>query len=179
MSTAEVIRDRSEKLPDAPGCWLWLGAVHNRQGYGFLKVGRRQTYAHRASYEAFIGKIPAGLHVCHRCDVTCCVNPSHLFLGTNRDNVDDKVRKGRQARSIDIVGKNKARGERCAWAKLNSAKVLAVRVSYASGDTLAVIAARYRVSESTISNAVRGKKWAHIPGAIMTRRRVATRTEAT
>lgn len=78
--------------PDA--CWPWM-ACRNRHGYGKVGVGGISVTAHRAVWELANGPIPAGLHVLHRCDNPPCVNPAHLFLGTNADNVEDKVRKGR------------------------------------------------------------------------------------
>lgn len=78
------------------GCWLWTGTIVN--GYGTLTLNRKTGQkAHRTSYEAYKGEIPEGMHVLHKCDVRCCINPDHLFLGTNADNVADKVAKGRQA----------------------------------------------------------------------------------
>lgn len=103
----QTIKERIERLsvpePNC-GCWLWLGAAHaNPSGlqYGRISIGSRKdrtcrtTSAHRASYQAYIGPIPAGLEVCHKCDVTLCVNPEHLFVGTHQENIDDRERKGR------------------------------------------------------------------------------------
>lgn len=79
------------------GCWLWIGNT-NRSGYGRIGLGGRggrKVLAHRFSYQLFNGEIPVGLHVCHSCDVPNCVNPSHLWLGTDADNARDCGAKGR------------------------------------------------------------------------------------
>ena len=78
-------------------CWNWTGATAN--GYGVLNFGG-QVRAHRLAYETFVGPIPDGLLVCHRCDNPRCVNPGHLFVGTNSDNTRDMVSKGRQRNQI-------------------------------------------------------------------------------
>lgn len=75
------------------GCLEWLG--YTRSGYGSLSVNGRQEQAHRVSYEIAKGPIPGGLFVCHKCDNRLCINIDHLFLGTNRDNVNDMVSKRR------------------------------------------------------------------------------------
>lgn len=75
------------------GCWLWVGHI-NRTGYGHMRVMGKTVMAHRLSY-ALLVKEPKKLHVLHKCDTPCCVNPDHLFLGTNQDNVNDKMSKGR------------------------------------------------------------------------------------
>lgn len=80
------------------GCWLWMGQV-DRSGYGRRSNGSydfRPT--HKVFWEDRNGPVPGGLCVLHRCDVRCCVNPDHMFLGTKTDNSIDKVIKGRQAR---------------------------------------------------------------------------------
>jgi hypothetical protein len=73
---------------EVDGCWLWTRGK-NGFGYGYVRIGYRTVGAHRASYEAFIGPIPAGLRVCHKCDIPACINPDHLFLGTSSDNLND------------------------------------------------------------------------------------------
>lgn len=93
-----TLAERIEKLsipePNS-GCWLWLGQVSSL-GYGhiMLSPSRRKTKAHRASWEAFRGPI-GELQVLHTCDVRCCVNPEHLWLGTRSDNMRDMYAKGR------------------------------------------------------------------------------------
>lgn len=80
------------------GCWLWTGSLVH--GYGKFSYGSRATRAHRISYELFVGSVPSDKQVLHRCDVRCCVNPAHLFLGTSQENMTDKTQKGRQAKGV-------------------------------------------------------------------------------
>ncbi|MET0724355.1 MAG: HNH endonuclease signature motif containing protein [Tardiphaga sp.] len=77
------------------GCWIFMGCLH-QLGYGRIaKKKNEHEYAHRAAFEVFRGRIPKGMHVLHTCDVPCCVNPDHLWLGTHKDNMHDMIRKGR------------------------------------------------------------------------------------
>jgi hypothetical protein len=78
-------------------CWNWIGSK-NPKGYGVVRKNGRMRTTHRISYEMFKGQITHGLFVCHSCDNPACVNPDHLWLGTNSDNIRDAVRKGRHVR---------------------------------------------------------------------------------
>lgn len=102
MASSRIpLRTRLERLSTPEpntGCWLWTSTTTNR-GYGRLSIDGGDVLAHRAAYEAFCGAIPAGLMVCHRCDVRSCINPEHLFLGCAQDNQADKARKSRGNKS--------------------------------------------------------------------------------
>lgn len=86
------------------GCWLWIGGIRKSKAldYGAMFAHGRQWVAHRLSWTLHHGPIPDGLLVCHTCDVSLCVNPSHLFLGTHTDNNHDCIKKNR--RSYDVTG---------------------------------------------------------------------------
>ena len=94
--TAERFIGRVDKSAAAP-CWLWTGCV-NDHGYGMFKLGERGVTASRAAHILFIGPVPRGIQVCHRCDNPRCVRPSHLFLGTAKENAADSMAKGRRTR---------------------------------------------------------------------------------
>ena len=96
--TSKTLEERfwSKVSKDSTGCWLWTGCVSgNCLKYGTLRKNGLPTKAHRVSWELHFGAIPAGLLVCHRCDVPVCVNPEHLFLGTTKDNIRDMIAKRR------------------------------------------------------------------------------------
>jgi hypothetical protein len=146
------------------GCWLWMGTQHSK-GYGTVRAGRLPTFAHRVAYEMTHGPIPKGLLVCHRCDVRWCVNPTHLFVGTHRDNMDDMKRKGRAATGTrngmarDPHLANRAPGESNPMAKLTWSAVAEIRAAHATGEVQQRIADRFGVCDATINRIVKNKSW--------------------
>ncbi len=144
-----TIEKRLEKnsIPEPnSGCLIWTGWI-DKGGYGVLRFDGRQKQAHRAAYAATNGPIPANLFVCHKCDVPACINPAHLFLGTNADNIADMVAKGRQ---------RGARGTRNSKAKLTEADVLRIR---AATGTQTAIASQFGVSQQTVGRIRAGRIW--------------------
>ena len=85
----------SNLLEKTNTCWNWKSTISKR-GYGKFFYKNKQMLAHRFSYMIFNGELKHGMYVCHKCDNTKCVNPEHLFLGTNSDNVRDCVKKNRK-----------------------------------------------------------------------------------
>lgn len=118
---SKVDKEKSAIFYNGTRCWEWTASC-DTSGYGGIRVGKMQR-TNRVSYELSFGKIQNGLFVLHHCDNRKCCNPAHLFLGTNQDNVDDMIRKGRHA---DF------RGEKNPSCKLSDAKVSEVRQRYQS-----------------------------------------------
>ena len=134
-------------------CWEWKGAK-NRGGSGRIQVNGRAVLAHRVAYELYRKPIPAGMCVLHACDNPACANPSHLFLGTNADNMADKMNKGRH-----VAPKGEAHGR----AKLTKADVVAIKKRLAAGhESQKAIGADYGVGQQQISRIKAGRKWRHI-----------------
>lgn len=88
------------RVEKGPACWEWVGG-RNADGYGEVRADGRMQKAHRVSWALAHGPIPPGMHVCHTCDNPPCVNPEHLFLGTNRANMRDRQAKGR-TKNLDL-----------------------------------------------------------------------------
>src|ERR1700757_1576049 len=105
-----LIEDRSQPNPNT-GCWTWMGARQSG-GYGQIQIAGKSWLAHRASWTTFRGQIPQGLNVLHHCDNRICVNPPHLFIGTQRDNWQDALEKGRITGEPPESARTKARVRR-------------------------------------------------------------------
>lgn len=130
---------------DIENCWLWT-AGKNEKGYGSIGWGEGIKAAHRVSWEINCGEIPKGMHVLHKCDNPSCVNPHHLFLGTNADNVADKVRKGRTCDN---------HGERNPNLKLTDRQVSEIRQRYANGETnQSALGREYGISQTHIGRII-------------------------
>jgi hypothetical protein len=129
------------------GCWVWKGS--KRKGYGLMWRDGQATSAHRVCYEAFKGPIPKGMVVRHSCDNPSCINPGHLDLGTQAENVADREARGRR----DV------KGEQVGTAKLTEANVLEIRSSEVSGVKLAK---KFGVHPTTISFIKSRKTWTHV-----------------
>lgn len=99
------------RVEKTDGCWLWRGTVHHT-GYGVLTImdesrphGKYQVRVHRLSYEMAKGQIPTGMCVCHACDTPLCVNPAHLWLGSQIENQADATKKGRKRVAAAIASR--------------------------------------------------------------------------
>ena len=130
------------------GCWNWQGTL-SRQGYGEFRWRGTSYRASRIALELDGRPVPADLHACHHCDNPACVRPSHLYVGTSKDNARDAADRGLLRR-----------GELHPQAKLTESQVRKIRSAVG---TLKVIAAQFDVSPSAVSFIRKRKSWAHVP----------------
>jgi hypothetical protein len=133
-------------------CWPWIGAK-GTAGYGHIKIGNRNRPAHRIAVELTGGRaVSDGAVVRHSCDNPPCVNPAHLIVGTQLENIADRDTRGRGTR-----------GERSPTAKLTAEQVRAIRATHAAGGyTLREIAAQFDVTHATVVRIVNGQAWRHV-----------------
>lgn len=136
----------AERLIDAAnitdGCWEWVGSK-TIDGYGSIGIHGKSETSHRVAYKTFVGPIPSGLYVLHHCDNRACIRPTHLYLGTHDDNMRDKKVRGRAS--------NGGRPR-----KLSDAQVEEIKNS-SSKQT--ILAQKFGVSQTTISQIKTGKTW--------------------
>lgn len=157
-----------EKVQKTDGCWIWTGSKRNK-GYGAFSYtvnGRLiQGRAHRYSYELHKGEIPPGLFVLHRCDNPACVNPDHLFLGTNEDNIRDMLAKGRHIPGGTHIGNagDWKRGTEHHAAKLTPDDVREIRRLHAEGGwSYGQLGKRFGVNASAAYKIVKRLLWKQI-----------------
>ncbi len=134
-------------------CWKWTGKI-NCNGYGTFKErieGKKvDLLAHRVSYEEFVGKIPTGFFVCHKCDTRDCVNPDHLFIGTHSDNMQDMIKKKRQ---------NYPSGELAGRSKISQKIADEMRVLFFSGKTRKEISKLFGICRPHVSQILLNRLW--------------------
>lgn len=148
MKNKSILERFEEKIERIPGvdCWIWVGA-RNTSGYGNFWDGRGFNLAHRFSYRENNGQIPDGMNVLHRCDTPFCVRPSHLFLGTQMENIHDMHRKGR-------AGGYDRSGERNPFVKITNDVVEEIKVSK---EPRKVLCEKYGIGKSQVGRIQRGE----------------------
>jgi len=152
LSHAVIQKRLDARTVKGPGCWEIQGAAV-QGGYvhiGVITNGRQRLFkAHRVAWELANGPIPEGMRVLHACDNPRCVNPKHLSVGTQAENVHDSIQKGRY----------KTYGRQ----KLNAQQVHEIRALAIRGERQKDIAARFGIKRHTVSGILHGKSWAHLP----------------
>lgn len=144
--TAEEIEGFEKGFQRGRGCWEWNGT--QRKGYGIVVIGGMRMSAHRVAWSIYTGRPCLGLLVCHKCDNHSCVNPEHLFAGTQKENMQDCVRKGRHLR-----GEQKSTRTRATIDKMH--RMAARGLSHCK------ISARLGIPRRTVSSIISGTTWAH------------------
>jgi hypothetical protein len=147
-TTEEAFKHYMPEPPPSRGCWPWRGTIADT-GYGTFAIRGKRYGAHRIAYELFVGPIPKGLHIRHRCvGNRACVQPAHLLVGTPAQNVQDTVDQGRTAS-----------GERNGQAKLTDREVAEIRAAYATGGiSQRELGVQYSVRQNHISRLVNGTR---------------------
>jgi hypothetical protein len=154
-------------------CWDWKRKI-SKTGYGQITINSKYCSVHRESYKFFKGEIPLGNQVCHSCDNKKCINPEHLWVGTQKENIQDAKNKNRLAdqrgrkHSKETLEKLKLRphsdrrGEKHHLRKLNEKDIFKIRDLLKNGYTQKQIGEMYEVNQSTICQIKNGKRWSHI-----------------
>lgn len=148
------IADRFNKMVvKKEECWEWIGSRTRQNRPKMVNHLGKNEHASRVSYRIHKGDFDSQLFVLHKCDNPVCTNPDHLFLGTQKDNIDDMYMKGRNASFS---------GERNSQSKLETCNILNIRKRYKEGDSFKYLANWYGVTESTISDIVNRRTWKHV-----------------
>lgn len=141
-----------EKVVIQEGCWGWKASINHR-GYGTMRFKNKKMNAHRVSWIIHTDIDPKDKNVCHSCDNRLCCNPKHLFLGTQQDNINDMMRKGR---------KKPLKGEKCPWAKLTEKDIHMMLALFEKGHTNKSVGALFNIHGATAGEIKRGEIWGHI-----------------
>jgi hypothetical protein len=141
LKAHNIRRNDEQYVVDENGCWIWQWSMVNT-GYGKMWDGEKLVLAHRWYYEKKNGPIDSGKYLCHKCDVRACVNPDHCFVGTQKDNTQDMLNKGRD---------NNPR-------KISDSDVSEIRRRRETGDLQRVLAKDFNVSQATIHAVVMRKR---------------------
>lgn len=139
------------------GCWLWLRGCH-RDGYGTVQDKKKTRLAHRVFFEYYCETIPVGKVVRHKCDTPACVNPKHLQLGTQADNVADSVKRNRVNREPNL----RTQGIRNSGAKLTEDAVLELRRLFALGVKTKELGKIFGIHQGTAYCIAYRKLWKHV-----------------
>lgn len=142
-----ALESKIERIPFSD-CW-WFIRHQVKGGYSYVEYGGKREMAHRAAYRLWKGVDPGNLLVCHQCDNPCCVNPAHLFLGTAKDNAQDRDRKGRANRRF---------GNRHPFCKITDQQVKEIKSLFAGGMKQKAIGQLFDIGQSRVSAIVRGKR---------------------
>jgi hypothetical protein len=173
QQTAEMVgalvEERFWKLVDKSGdCWTWKASL-TTHGYGqFVLPYHHHIGAHRFAYELENGPVPAGLVVCHRCDNPPCVNPAHLWVGTQGDNLRDMHGKGRGNTDSWPLAVEASRtadrphGEKHHNAHMTAEKIRALRKMRQDGATYDAIALEFGIGKSLVAQIITRKTWKHV-----------------
>ena len=153
--TSDIVRFLAKICFGPSDCWLWR-ASRDGGGYGTVAYRGRVSKAHRVSWCLFRSEIPPGIKVLHKCDVRNCVNPDHLFLGTQADNVQDMMKKGRQRTTPKY-------GEQNPMSRLTAHEVLEMReIRQRTGMSAKRLGERFGVSTMTAHRAINKISWSTI-----------------
>lgn len=147
----------NQKIQKTESCWLWLGNK-DKDGYGKFQISlggsgnQKHVRAHRFAFELFNNiKLEPSQYLLHKCDVPACVNPEHLTIGSQKDNVHDSMRKKRRA-----IGNIHPK------AKLTEIDVLNIRRDFESGFSFNFICEKFNMSHGAIYAIIKRKNWKHL-----------------
>lgn len=144
------------------GCWLWTSTT-STAGYGYIDDNKRRYQSSVYSWMIHNGPVPDGLFVLHKCDNTACVNPDHLFLGTQNDNVQDCIKKGRFN-----YGSRGKKGEKHHGARVTEEQVRDIRRRYTKGrgryqrGNSHELAVEFGLTQAQVLNIAKHKQWSHV-----------------